>query len=223
MGHPYSLKRRSGLRCPPSAPYATITTFASLLSGAPKPLNRLPLKAAHSVNAPPYPSIKRYLLCPSHPGWVFPSIISISDRRIAAKCHSSQPWASLSPQEVNVVSTQFDNNGYAYPNDNTWIQIHTTWLGNMWIKVENTKIGVIRPMNADLNLKVATPLYDHPYREAANGAILSPQTVHAKAEFVSPSGLYAIQIETAWLGDRWLTDYRVSKGGELRIGAGKGI
>ncbi|GAB7053584.1 hypothetical protein JCM16163A_03290 [Paenibacillus sp. YK5] len=56
-----------------------------------------------------------------------------------------------------MVSTQFDNNGYAYPNDNTWIQIHTTWLGNMWIKVENTKIGVIRPMNADLNLKVATP------------------------------------------------------------------
>lgn len=56
-----------------------------------------------------------------------------------------------------MVSTQFDNNGYAYPSDNTWIQIHTTRLGNMWIKVENTKIGVIRPMNADLNVKVATP------------------------------------------------------------------
>lgn len=53
-------------------------------------------------------------------------------------------------------------------------------------------------------LKSSHTLYDHPYREAANGAILSPQTVHAKAEFVSPSGLYAIQIETAWLGDQWL-------------------
>lgn len=36
--------------------------------------------------------------------------------------------------------------------------------------------------------------------------------MHVKAEFVSPSGFYAIQIETSWLGDQWLLQPNVSNG-----------
>lgn len=121
-------------------------------------------------------------------------------------------WASLRPQEVKVVRTQFGDSGYANPSGHTWIEIHTAWLGDMWIEEDNSKIGVIRPFDADLNLAVETPLYDHPYREAANGARLSTQTVHAKAEFVSPSGFNAIQIETSWLGDQWLLQPQIKNG-----------
>jgi hypothetical protein len=122
-------------------------------------------------------------------------------------------WASLNPQDVKVIRTQFgDDNGYASPYGYTWIQIQTSWLGDRWIKVDNAKLGVIRPLNADLSLAVETPLYDHPYREAAKGARLSPQNVHAKAEFVTPSGLYAIQIETSWLGDQWVIQPEINNG-----------
>ena len=120
------------------------------------------------------------------------------------------PWASLTPQDVKVVRTQSGDDLYAIPDGDTWIQIRT-WIGNMWIKLNNSKLGVIRPFDADLSLAAETPLYDHPYREAASGAKLSPQTVHAKAEFVSPSGFYAFQIET-WLGDRWLIQPEIRSG-----------
>ncbi|NEW07638.1 hypothetical protein GK047_16680 [Paenibacillus sp. SYP-B3998] len=121
-------------------------------------------------------------------------------------------WDSLSPQKVEVVQTQFGDRDYANPSGFTWIQIRTTWLGNRWIKLKNTQIGVIRPFRADLNLASDTPLYDRPSIEAANGGGLSSQTVHTKAEFVSPSGFYAIQIESSWLGDQWLIYPQIKNG-----------
>ncbi|MCS7460463.1 hypothetical protein N0M98_09955 [Paenibacillus doosanensis] len=115
-----------------------------------------------------------------------------------------EPSSTLSPQNVKVIGTQYGDGGFAGASGETWVQIQTTWLGAMWIKLDNGKLGVIRPFTADLNLEGENKLYDRPYPAALNKAVLSPQTVHAKAEFVSPSGFYAIQIETTWLGDMWL-------------------
>lgn len=123
-----------------------------------------------------------------------------------------EPLAKLSPQDVEVVSTHYGDQNYASPLSYTWVQIHTSWLGDLWIKVENRKLGVIRPLDLDIQLGEETPLYNLPYSESLNGASLSPQNVHAKAEFVSPSGFYAIQIETSWLGDQWLLQPNVSSG-----------
>jgi hypothetical protein len=143
-----------------------------------------------------------------------PEIISLLDTTplYSEPDSTKKSWASLSAQDVKVVQTQLGDSGFAVPSGYTWIQIHTTWLGDVWIKVDNDKLGVIKPLNTDLSLAAATPLYNHPYREAANGAHLSPQTVHAKAEFVSPSGFYAIQIETSWLGDQWLIQPEINNG-----------
>lgn len=127
-----------------------------------------------------------------------------------------EPLGALSPQDVEVVSTQYGDEGYASPLSYTWVQIHTTWLGNVWIKLENRKLGIIRPLNMEIQLGGETLLYNLPYPEASTGASLSPQNVRTKAEFITPSGFYAIQIETSWLGDQWLLQPNVTNGIEAR-------
>ncbi|MFC5450122.1 hypothetical protein [Paenibacillus aestuarii] len=117
---------------------------------------------------------------------------------------STSSWASLTPQKVEVMGSKFEASYMQQADATSWLQIKTSWLGTMWVPVDNHKLGFISPVSLDLDLAADTPLYDQPFHESANGAVLSPQTVHAKAEFRSPSGFYALQIETAWRGDQWL-------------------
>ena len=140
------------------------------------------------------------------------SLLDITPLYAAPSYDIQEPLAKLSPQDVEVVSTEYGDQNYASPLSYTWIQIHTTWLGDVWIKLDNRKLGVIRPLNLDIQLGEEAPLYNLPYSEALTGASLSPQNVRTKAEFVSPSGFYAIQIETSWLGDQWLLQPNVSNG-----------
>jgi hypothetical protein len=114
----------------------------------------------------------------------------------------SKSWASLNPQDVKVVQVRED--------DPSWIQIHTSWLGDMWIQTDYSKLGIIRPLDLDLKLAAVTPLYNHPNIGTASGAKLSPQPVHAIAEFFSPFGFYAIKIKTSWLGDQWIINPQIT-------------
>ena|GEM_PF-7117224 len=123
---------------------------------------------------------------------------------------SASSWASLTPQEVEVVGTKLEASSMRQPDAISWVLIQTSWFGKMWIQVDNPKLGFISPVSLDLDLAADTPLYDQPFHESANGAELSPQTVHAKAEFRSPSGFYALQIETAWRGDQWLINPQIT-------------
>ncbi|WP_282937963.1 hypothetical protein [Paenibacillus sp. RC67] len=60
-----------------------------------------------------------------------------------------EPTAILSPQDVDVVGSQkqwFAANGY---DDNTmkWLQIHTTWLGDQWIRIPLNRIGNVHELD----------------------------------------------------------------------------
>ncbi|NQX71679.1 hypothetical protein HQN90_36945 [Paenibacillus alba] len=110
--------------------------------------------------------------------------------------------AALSPQSVKVLRFEYESR--LEPDGYSWLQIQTSWLGKMWIKLDNTQIGEIQPLSIDVELASDTPLYDRASFESANGATLSPQKVHVKRAFISPSGFNAFEIETSWLGDQWL-------------------
>ncbi|MGO4275421.1 hypothetical protein AB4Z22_37245, partial [Paenibacillus sp. TAF58] len=57
-----------------------------------------------------------------------------------------EPVASLSPQEVQVVNIE----DKWFVGDSrigkAWVQIHTTWLGDLWIHIPINKIGTVRPV-----------------------------------------------------------------------------
>jgi len=124
----------------------------------------------------------------------------------------AESGASLSPQDVKVLGTQNGDRGFTVSRSTTWIRIHTSWLGDMWIHVSNMKLGVIQPLELELELASETPLYSSPFPDAYTGASLSPQTVRANGQFVSPSGFYAVRIATSWLGDQWLIQPSISNG-----------
>ncbi|TVY11078.1 hypothetical protein [Paenibacillus cremeus] len=119
---------------------------------------------------------------------------------------SVDPWASISPQTVETVEAEKD--WYIAPQSDDagkrWIKIKTTWLGDMWIHLNYDRIGMLKAADTNIALIWSAALYSEPVKDALTDVVLSPQTVHCNAFFVTPSGDVAYRIETSWLGDQWL-------------------
>jgi hypothetical protein len=67
------------------------------------------------------------------------------------------PWASLTPQDVETVEAE--NDWYITPQSGDpvkrWIKIKTTWLGEMWIYLDYNRIGTVK--SADTNIALIWP------------------------------------------------------------------
>ncbi|MCS7463716.1 hypothetical protein N0M98_26785 [Paenibacillus doosanensis] len=119
---------------------------------------------------------------------------------------SDEPWAVLSPQDVQTVEAEQE--WYLAPppgeQGKRWIRISTTWLGDMWMHIDYDRIGRIVPADTNIALIWSAALYTEPVQSAQTDVVLAPQTVHCNAMFQTPGGSNAYRIETSWLGDMWL-------------------
>ncbi|MFD0678382.1 MULTISPECIES: hypothetical protein [unclassified Paenibacillus] len=121
---------------------------------------------------------------------------------------SVDPWATLTPQDVETVEAEKD--WYIPPQSGDsgkrWIMIKTTWLGKMWIYLDYDRIGTVKPADTNIALIWPAALYSEPMKDALTDVVLSQQTVHCNAIFFTPNGSSAYRIETSWLGDQWLVN-----------------
>ncbi|MNI02886.1 hypothetical protein D3C73_557760 [compost metagenome] len=62
----------------------------------------------------------------------------------ASKSERGGSVASLSPQEVVVVGAEKQWFYTNQPDSKVWIQIHTTWLGDLWAHIPVSRIGVVQ-------------------------------------------------------------------------------
>jgi hypothetical protein len=141
---------------------------------------------------------------------MIPPVITLFDNTLLypEPDDSIEPWATLSPQNVNTVEAEKD--WYLYiddkPREKVWIKIQTTWLGDLWMHLDYDKIGTLRTTDTYIALIWPASLYTQPMKSTITDVVLAPQTVHAKAVFDSPVTNRSYRIETSWLGDMWLVD-----------------
>lgn len=104
----------------------------------------------------------------------------------------AEPAAVLSPQEVTVVGAQkqwFASEGF----DNKsmkWLKIHTTWLGDQWIRLPLDRIGSIHSLNEKAYF--------------LNEGDMHNVELQVTGEFVSPffDSLYRVETNN---GEQWLS------------------
>ncbi|MGG1517295.1 hypothetical protein ABE504_17925 [Paenibacillus oryzisoli] len=136
-----------------------------------------------------------------------PPVITLFERTdlYAEPDDSFRPIAALTPQDV--VTVEAEQEWYAKGRgEKVWIQIKTTWAGDLWMHLDYEKIGVVKPIDTNIALLWSASLYSQPALSATTDAALTPQTVHANAIFESPASYLtnSYRIETTWLGDMWL-------------------
>ncbi|TBL71199.1 hypothetical protein [Paenibacillus thalictri] len=122
---------------------------------------------------------------------------------------SLKPSATLSPQDVITVGAEKEWYARSYDpthpdEEKRWVQIETTWLGPQWMRLHRSKIGAVKLLDTHIWLPDGASIYDEPFANDDAAAVLTPQTVHAKAAFESPQVSPLYLIETTWLGDKWL-------------------
>ncbi|WP_240420808.1 hypothetical protein [Paenibacillus periandrae] len=121
---------------------------------------------------------------------------------------SVDPSSIIAPQDVEAVEAEKDWYVTAQSGDpgKRWIKIKTTWLGEMWIHLDYNRIGTVKQADTNIALIWPAALYTEPVKAALTDVVLSPQTVHCNAMFITPGGNSAYRIETSWLGDQWLVN-----------------
>ncbi|WP_135547866.1 hypothetical protein [Paenibacillus cymbidii] len=98
---------------------------------------------------------------------------------------SGGPVAALAPQEVKVTGAEkqwFYTND---PNRPAWIQIHTTWMGDLWAHIPVNKIGTEQPLERKA----------HYYWLPDEGSLASAMGVASPAQDMLPGGDFAVARE----------------------------
>ncbi|WP_409346989.1 hypothetical protein [Paenibacillus sp. MBLB4367] len=121
------------------------------------------------------------------------------------------PTGALSPQDVTVAGAQkqwFVESDYG-ANDWKWFKIQTTWLGEQWIRLPLSRIGMIRELDQQayyLNDMSYHAPYIHPADQTNyTSENVIDKTVHITAEFIPMSGGSWYRIETV-NGPKWMAN-----------------
>lgn len=115
--------------------------------------------------------------------------------------------ASISPQNVTVITAE-ENWLNHYGNQKVWLKLGKTWLGEKWIYIPYTQIGVVIPKDDTAFVTGPIALANTPFRTDYTGVTLPSQNVHVTAWFERPrgAGLRAYLLETD-TGEKWFSPY----------------
>jgi hypothetical protein len=103
-----------------------------------------------------------------------------------SKSERGGPVASLSPQEVQVTGAEKQWFYTNQPGSKAWIQVHTTWLGDLWAHIPVNKIGTVEKVQqrrAHYTDEMASPDLGTAMSTGVSPADSSVPIVHLKGDY----------------------------------------